>query len=57
MAERDLLGVGRFIGQVDLGGLPPQLVNRSIELFAGEVAPVIRSETESGTTAGRHGAA
>jgi alkanesulfonate monooxygenase SsuD/methylene tetrahydromethanopterin reductase-like flavin-dependent oxidoreductase (luciferase family) len=53
MAERDVLGVRRFIGQIDLGGLPPQLVNQSIELFAGEVAPVIRRETETGTGAER----
>jgi alkanesulfonate monooxygenase SsuD/methylene tetrahydromethanopterin reductase-like flavin-dependent oxidoreductase (luciferase family) len=45
MAERALLGVDRFIGQADLGGLPPHLVSQSIELFAGEVAPVIRRET------------
>jgi alkanesulfonate monooxygenase SsuD/methylene tetrahydromethanopterin reductase-like flavin-dependent oxidoreductase (luciferase family) len=45
LAEREILGIDRFIGQVDLGGLPPRLVHRSIELLATQVAPVIRKET------------
>jgi hypothetical protein len=36
--------VDRFMGQVDLGGLPRDTVMDSIELFATEVAPVIRRE-------------
>jgi alkanesulfonate monooxygenase SsuD/methylene tetrahydromethanopterin reductase-like flavin-dependent oxidoreductase (luciferase family) len=47
LAEREILGIDRFIGQVDLGGLPPGLVNHSIELLATQVAPVIRKETGS----------
>jgi alkanesulfonate monooxygenase SsuD/methylene tetrahydromethanopterin reductase-like flavin-dependent oxidoreductase (luciferase family) len=47
LAEREILGIDRFIGQIDLGGLPPDLVSRSIELLATEVAPVIRKETSS----------
>jgi hypothetical protein len=43
-AERDLLGIDRFFGQIDLGGLPKHLVDRSIELLATEVAPVVRKE-------------
>lgn len=35
---------GRRSGQAGLGGLPPSLVSRSIELFAGEVAAVIRKK-------------
>ncbi|AWS43591.1 LLM class flavin-dependent oxidoreductase [Streptosporangium sp. 'caverna'] len=45
LTERELLGADRFIGQIDLGGLPPHLVERSIELLATEIAPVIRKET------------
>jgi len=47
LAEREILGIDRFIGQIDLGGLSPDLVNRSIELLATQVAPVIRKETSS----------
>jgi hypothetical protein len=57
MAERELLGTGRFIGQADLGGLPSHLVSQSIELFATEVAPVIRRETATREDTGRHDAA
>lgn len=45
LAEREILGIDRFIGHADLGGLPPNLVNHSIELFATEVVPVIRKQT------------
>ena len=40
--ENDLFDLDRFMGQVDLGGLPKSTVMRSIELFATEVAPAIR---------------
>ena len=43
---------GRRSGQAGLGGLPPSLVSRSIELFAGEVAAVIRKETGAGAQRG-----
>jgi alkanesulfonate monooxygenase SsuD/methylene tetrahydromethanopterin reductase-like flavin-dependent oxidoreductase (luciferase family) len=42
--ENDLFDLDRFMGQVDLGGLPNSAVLESIELFATEVAPVIRRE-------------
>ncbi|WP_406434308.1 LLM class flavin-dependent oxidoreductase [Streptomyces sp. NBC_01589] len=45
LAERELLGIDRFMGQIDFGGMPPGMVNDSIELLATEVAPVIRKET------------
>lgn len=48
MAERTLLGTDRFLGQADLGGLPPDLVSQSVQLFAREVAPAIRQETGAG---------
>ncbi|WP_406340515.1 hypothetical protein [Streptomyces sp. NBC_01578] len=44
LTERELLGIDRFIGQVDFGGMPAAMVNRSIELLAPEVAPAIRKE-------------
>jgi alkanesulfonate monooxygenase SsuD/methylene tetrahydromethanopterin reductase-like flavin-dependent oxidoreductase (luciferase family) len=44
MREHELLHLDRFMGQVDLGGLPRADTLRSIELFAKEVAPVLRRE-------------
>ncbi len=44
MLERELLDLDRFMGQVDLGGLSRADALRSIELFATEVAPVLRRE-------------
>jgi alkanesulfonate monooxygenase SsuD/methylene tetrahydromethanopterin reductase-like flavin-dependent oxidoreductase (luciferase family) len=49
LTERELLGIDRFIGQIDLGGLPPDLVNRSIELLASQVAPAVCKETAAMT--------
>ncbi|MFI0968453.1 LLM class flavin-dependent oxidoreductase, partial [Streptomyces sp. NPDC021080] len=45
LTERELLGVDRFMGQIDFGGMPQHMVNDSIELLATEVAPTIRKET------------
>lgn len=42
--ERELFGHDRFLGQIDLGGLPYSEVARVIELLAVEVAPVLRRE-------------
>ncbi|VTR77752.1 hypothetical protein [Cellulomonas hominis] len=36
------LGVNRFLGQVDLGGMPRQMVRESIERFGDVVAPAVR---------------
>jgi len=38
-----LLGVDRFIGQIDWGGLPRQLVEESITRRATEIAPQVRA--------------
>ncbi|MFI0968294.1 LLM class flavin-dependent oxidoreductase [Streptomyces sp. NPDC021080] len=46
LVERELLGIDRFMGQIDFGGMPSCMVNDSIELLATEVAPVIRKETQ-----------
>jgi probable LLM family oxidoreductase len=43
MYERELFGHQRFIGQIDMGGLPFSDVARAIELFATKVAPVVRA--------------
>lgn len=37
------LGVDRFLGQVDLGGMPQQMVRDSIARFGDTVAPAIRN--------------
>jgi alkanesulfonate monooxygenase SsuD/methylene tetrahydromethanopterin reductase-like flavin-dependent oxidoreductase (luciferase family) len=42
--ERELFGHQRFLGQIDIGGLPFAKVARVIELFATKVAPVVRRE-------------
>ncbi|MDT0321938.1 LLM class flavin-dependent oxidoreductase [Streptomyces millisiae] len=44
LTERELLGIDRFMGQVDFGGMPAPMVHGSIELLATEVAPAIREE-------------
>jgi alkanesulfonate monooxygenase SsuD/methylene tetrahydromethanopterin reductase-like flavin-dependent oxidoreductase (luciferase family) len=36
------LGVDRFLGQVDLGGMPQQMVRDSIQRFGDIVAPAVR---------------
>jgi alkanesulfonate monooxygenase SsuD/methylene tetrahydromethanopterin reductase-like flavin-dependent oxidoreductase (luciferase family) len=43
----EVLGLDRFMGQVDWGGLPPELVEASITRFATEVAPAVRTATAS----------
>jgi hypothetical protein len=48
-AGLDIFGVGehhwrRFIGQIDIGGLPFDKVAQTIELLGTEVAPVVRRE-------------
>lgn len=42
MYERELFGHDRFLGQVNIGGLPYEKVATSIELLAKDVLPVIR---------------
>lgn len=39
---RNELGVDRFLGQVDLGGMPQQMVRDSITRFGDTVAPAVR---------------
>jgi hypothetical protein len=40
---RQLLGIDRFYGQFDWGGLPRHLVEDSIHRYATEIAPVVRA--------------
>ncbi len=40
---QEVLGLDRFMGQVDWGGLPPELVEASITRFAAEAAPAVRA--------------
>jgi alkanesulfonate monooxygenase SsuD/methylene tetrahydromethanopterin reductase-like flavin-dependent oxidoreductase (luciferase family) len=42
MYERELFALDRFLGQVDIGGLPYAKVAKSIELLATQVLPAIR---------------
>lgn len=43
--QYELFGHQRFIGQVDIGGMPFDKVARVIELLGTDVAPVVRRET------------
>jgi alkanesulfonate monooxygenase SsuD/methylene tetrahydromethanopterin reductase-like flavin-dependent oxidoreductase (luciferase family) len=47
--EYELFGHQRFLAQLDIGGMPYAMVAEAIELFATEVAPVIRRETTPGS--------
>jgi alkanesulfonate monooxygenase SsuD/methylene tetrahydromethanopterin reductase-like flavin-dependent oxidoreductase (luciferase family) len=42
---RELLGIDRFFGQFDWGGLPRGLVEESLHRYATEIAPAVRSAT------------
>jgi alkanesulfonate monooxygenase SsuD/methylene tetrahydromethanopterin reductase-like flavin-dependent oxidoreductase (luciferase family) len=43
--HHQLLGIDRFLAQIEVGGMPESMVNESLELYATEVAPVVRRET------------
>jgi probable LLM family oxidoreductase len=45
MRRVELLGIDRFMGQIDLGNLPWEMTMGSLELYMTEVAPVVRRET------------
>jgi hypothetical protein len=40
---RELLGIDRFFGQFDWGGLPRSLVEESVHRYASEIAPAVRA--------------
>lgn len=48
LTHREVLDVERYIGQIDVGSLPFAMSAQSLELYATEVAPVVRKETGSG---------
>ncbi|MCU1507242.1 MAG: class flavin-dependent oxidoreductase [Microbacteriaceae bacterium] len=43
--HHELLGTDRYLAQIEVGGMPQGMVNGSLELYATEVAPVLRRET------------
>ncbi len=45
MRRVELLGIDRFVGQVDAGNPPGAMTKESLELYMTEVAPVLRRET------------
>lgn len=45
MRRVELLGIDRFVGQIDVGNLPWAMTRQSLELYMTEVAPVLRRET------------
>lgn len=50
MRRVELLGIDRFMGQIDVGNLPWKMTMESLELYMTEVAPVVKRET-AGTRA------
>ncbi|GAB3837478.1 LLM class flavin-dependent oxidoreductase [Dactylosporangium cerinum] len=42
---RDMLGIDRFFGQFDWGGLPRSLVEESLHRYGTEIAPAVRTAT------------
>lgn len=49
----ELLGIDRFLGQIDVGNLPWPMINESLELFMTEVLPVVKRETATAAPAPR----
>jgi probable LLM family oxidoreductase len=45
MRRVELLGIDRFMGQIDVGNLPWAMTTQSLELYMTEVAPVLKRET------------
>jgi alkanesulfonate monooxygenase SsuD/methylene tetrahydromethanopterin reductase-like flavin-dependent oxidoreductase (luciferase family) len=43
----EVLGLDRFLGQIDWGGLPSAAVTESIHLYAEDIAPAVRAQTAS----------
>jgi alkanesulfonate monooxygenase SsuD/methylene tetrahydromethanopterin reductase-like flavin-dependent oxidoreductase (luciferase family) len=46
LTAHELLGLDRFLGQVDWGGLPRELVEESITRYATEIAPAVRAAVD-----------
>lgn len=43
----EVLGLDRFLGQIDWGGLPRAAVADSISRYAEQIAPAVRAATTS----------
>ena len=50
MRRVELLGIDRFMAQIDVGNLPWAMTRESLELYMTEVAPVIKRETGTGAS-------
>ena len=50
MRRVELLGIDRFMGQIDVGNLPWPMTLDSLDLYMTEVAPVVKRETASQTS-------
>jgi alkanesulfonate monooxygenase SsuD/methylene tetrahydromethanopterin reductase-like flavin-dependent oxidoreductase (luciferase family) len=50
LQAHEVLGIDRFIGQIDWGGLPPSMVHESIARLATEIAPAVRAAVKPRTT-------
>lgn len=48
MRRVEVLGIDRFMGQIDVGNLPWEMTLGSLELYMTEVAPVVKRETAGG---------
>ncbi|VWB44258.1 LLM class flavin-dependent oxidoreductase [Burkholderia lata] len=46
--EHELFGHQRYMAQLDIGGLPRDVVRNTIELFASDVAPAVRRVLKDG---------
>src|SRR3954451_2953566 len=49
VAQHELFGHDRFLGQIALGNLPHDKAMRAVELFGTEVAPLVREQLSSRT--------
>jgi hypothetical protein len=44
-----VLGLDRFFGQIDWGGLPATMVEESVNRYATEIAPAVRAVLTTST--------
>jgi alkanesulfonate monooxygenase SsuD/methylene tetrahydromethanopterin reductase-like flavin-dependent oxidoreductase (luciferase family) len=51
IAQHEIFGHDRFLAQMSVGPIPHEQVTRSLELFANEVAPVVREALQQAQSA------
>jgi probable LLM family oxidoreductase len=51
IAQHEIFGHDRFLAQMSVGPIPHEQVTRSLELFANEVAPVVREALQQAESA------